>query len=120
MNPMILGLDGGGSKTEVRIARVNSSGHCDIVSRGNAGPSNMFAAGETVARDIAAFVDTDQHCLRRQGTLRHATKAFDPDRTIRLDPTYDETQLVHMGEQHDRRSFAVALQRGDENHDQQR
>lgn len=42
---MILGVDGGGSKTAARLARVDSDGCFSVVGEGMAGPSNIRAVG---------------------------------------------------------------------------
>jgi N-acetylglucosamine kinase-like BadF-type ATPase len=46
---LILGVDGGGSKTAVRVAKVDASGEIHELGSGFAGPSNVRAVGLEVA-----------------------------------------------------------------------
>lgn len=45
---LIIGIDGGGTHTTALLARINGNGF-EIVGRGRSGPSNLRAAGESVA-----------------------------------------------------------------------
>jgi len=64
---MILGVDGGGSKTAARLAHVDSSGDISVVGEGMAGPSNVRAVGiesaienlETAIQAARASHDSD-------------------------------------------------------------
>ena len=66
------------------------------------------------ARQIAAFADAEQHRLGRQRPFRHAAEPFDTDKTVVLYPADHETELIHVGEQHDRGRVGIALERGDQ------
>lgn len=46
---LILGIDGGGSKTAVRMASVDDAGHVQVLGEGHAGPSNVRAVGRAHA-----------------------------------------------------------------------
>jgi N-acetylglucosamine kinase-like BadF-type ATPase len=46
---LILGIDGGGSKTAVRIAVVASDGELRVIGEGHGGPSNVRAVGQAHA-----------------------------------------------------------------------
>ncbi len=46
---LILGIDGGGSKTAVRIAVVENDGTISVVGNGHGGPSNVRAVGQAHA-----------------------------------------------------------------------
>jgi N-acetylglucosamine kinase-like BadF-type ATPase len=46
---LILGIDGGGSKTAVRIAVVESDGELRVLGEGHGGPSNVRAVGQAHA-----------------------------------------------------------------------
>lgn len=43
---LILGVDGGGSKTDALVARLDASGQLSILGRGKGGPSNLRLAGK--------------------------------------------------------------------------
>ena len=46
---LVLGIDGGGSKTAVRIAVVDENGELDVLGEGQGGPSNVRAVGRAHA-----------------------------------------------------------------------
>jgi N-acetylglucosamine kinase-like BadF-type ATPase len=46
MNRLVVGVDGGGTKTEAVLASVNTSGETRVLGRGLSGPSNMRLAGK--------------------------------------------------------------------------
>lgn len=46
---LVLGIDGGGSKTAVRIAVIDDDGKLDVLGHGHGGPSNMRAVGRAHA-----------------------------------------------------------------------
>ena len=46
---LILGIDGGGSKTAVRVAVVEDNGELRVIGEGHAGPSNARAVGQAHA-----------------------------------------------------------------------
>lgn len=46
---LILGIDGGGSKTAVRVAAVESDGGISVIGDGHGGPSNVRAVGQAHA-----------------------------------------------------------------------
>jgi len=46
---LILGIDGGGSKTAVRIALVGDNGEVEVLGEGHGGPSNVRAVGRAHA-----------------------------------------------------------------------
>lgn len=48
-HPLILGVDGGGSKTAARIAVVESEGRIRVLGEGHGGPSNARAVGQAHA-----------------------------------------------------------------------
>tara|TARA_R110002096_G_scaffold61701_4_gene153278 strand:- start:386 stop:1345 length:960 start_codon:yes stop_codon:yes gene_type:complete len=48
-NRLILGIDGGGSKTAVRIATVDDAGELRVLGEGHGGPSNVRAVGRAHA-----------------------------------------------------------------------
>lgn len=53
----VLGVDGGGTKTEAWIARCEPAAEPDVIGRGKAGPSNPRAVGfETAMENLAAAV----------------------------------------------------------------
>jgi N-acetylglucosamine kinase-like BadF-type ATPase len=59
---LILGIDGGGSKTAVRIAVVESKGELRLIGQGNGGPSNARAVGEAHAEiNLNVAVDAAHH-----------------------------------------------------------
>lgn len=56
-SPYVLGVDGGGTKTEAWIARCAPSAEPEVIGRGKAGPSNPRAVGfETAMENLAAAV----------------------------------------------------------------
>ena len=42
---LLLGVDGGGSKTTALLASVNERGDMQVIGRGDGGPSNLRLAG---------------------------------------------------------------------------
>lgn len=46
---IILGVDGGGSKTAVRIARLDDAGQIHVIGHGMGGPSNLRLAGKQIS-----------------------------------------------------------------------
>jgi N-acetylglucosamine kinase-like BadF-type ATPase len=55
---LVLGVDGGGTKTEVWIARLQSGGELAVVGRGKSGSSNPRAVGmETALGNLGAAID---------------------------------------------------------------
>jgi N-acetylglucosamine kinase-like BadF-type ATPase len=59
---LILGIDGGGSKTAGRIAVVESKGELRLIGQGNGGPSNARAVGEAHAEiNLNVAVDAAHH-----------------------------------------------------------
>lgn len=54
----VLGVDGGGTKTEAWVARCAPAAEPEVIGRGKAGPSNPRAVGfETAMENLAAAVD---------------------------------------------------------------
>jgi N-acetylglucosamine kinase-like BadF-type ATPase len=43
---LVLGVDGGGTKTEARLASLDQNGQLSILGRGRGGPSNLMLAGK--------------------------------------------------------------------------
>lgn len=59
---LILGIDGGGSKTAVRIAVVESKGELRVIGEGHGGPSNARAVGQAHAEiNLNVAVDAAHH-----------------------------------------------------------
>lgn len=57
-SPLILGIDGGGTKTVAWLAPLHDDGSGEILGRGQAGPGNPRAAGfETAQSNIAAAIN---------------------------------------------------------------
>lgn len=55
---LILGVDGGGSKTVACVASVDADGQIDVSGTGHAGPSNVRAVGlESALRNLDSAVD---------------------------------------------------------------
>ncbi len=74
----------------------------------------MVALVGNDAGAVFSLADAKKHGLRRQRPFRHAAQPFDADKSVGLDLAHDETQLVHMGEQHDRWRCRIAFQRCDQ------
>ncbi len=85
---LVLGIDGGGSKTIAWLASASASASNDPLGRGEAGPSNPRAAGaETASRNLNQAVDSAFHnagitpqcvtsaCLGIAGSDREADRA---------------------------------------------
>lgn len=65
--PVILGIDGGGTKTAAWLAIVGSTDPPQVIGRGSAGPSNPLAAGLPTALDnLAAAVAAAWHDAGRE------------------------------------------------------
>jgi N-acetylglucosamine kinase-like BadF-type ATPase len=55
---LVIGVDGGGTKTDACLARINSNGEERILGNGQAGSSNVKAVGEeTALANLLAAID---------------------------------------------------------------
>ena len=106
---LILGIDGGGTKTVAWLARVDETSTGQVVGRGVAGPSNVRMLGPTAATDslreavTAAFADAnmDESCV--------ASACFDDERAAiqqwaarcaiadRIQVVHDALIVLHAG-----------------------
>lgn len=48
--PLIIGVDGGGTKTAARVASIRRDGGIDVLGEGHGGPSNVRAVGPVHAK----------------------------------------------------------------------
>src|ERR1700722_2202313 len=64
--------------------------------------------------DIASLADTDEKLLRGERPFGDAAEPLKPDESVRLDFAYDESELVHVGQQHHAWPVRVAMRGGDQ------
>ena len=64
--------------------------------------------------DVAALANADEKLLRGERPLRHAAETLEPEEPVRLDFADDESELVHMREEHHARPVRVAFSGGDQ------
>ena len=64
--------------------------------------------------DVAALADADEKLLRGERPLGDAPESLKPEEPARLDFPDDESELVHMGEQHHAWPARVAFCGGDQ------
>ena len=64
--------------------------------------------------DVAALPNADEKLLRGKRPFRDSAETLKPDESARLDFPDDESELVHVGEQHHAWSVRVALRGGDQ------
>lgn len=65
---LILGVDGGGSKTAALVARLDASGQMSILGRGRGGPSNLRLAGK--AQSLSSLEQAVDRALEDAGVSR--------------------------------------------------
>ena len=64
--------------------------------------------------DVAALANADEKLLRGERPFRDAAETLEPDESARLDFPNDESELVHMREQHHAWPVRVAFRGGDQ------
>jgi N-acetylglucosamine kinase-like BadF-type ATPase len=75
---LVLGVDGGGTKTEAWLAAVDDSGAIDVLGRGKAGSSNPRAMGlDTALENLGATIDAAwRDCGRATAEVQCAVLAI--------------------------------------------
>jgi hypothetical protein len=64
--------------------------------------------------DVAALPNADEKLLRGERPFRDATETLESEEAGGLDFPDHESELVHMGEEHDARPSRIALGGGDQ------
>jgi hypothetical protein len=64
--------------------------------------------------DVASLAKADKKLLRGESPFGNAAETHKPDKSVRLDFPDDESELVHVGEQHHAWPVRVAFPGGDQ------
>ena len=64
--------------------------------------------------DVAALANADEKLLRGERSFRDPAETLESEEPARLDFPDDESELVHMGEEHDARPSRIAPGGGDQ------
>ena len=77
-------------------------------------PGGVVILVSNHAGNITPLAHTQQHGLRGQRPFRHAAHPVNPDCAVIVDSANDESQLIHMGENHDAWGVRITLKTDDQ------